>query len=65
MSNIAVEPSTYGQYGGQSKCDLFTPPIGYQCTPLHIVCGLKLKAILYNSVNEDDTWKYQLINTLN
>ena len=43
--------------GGQSKRELFTPPIGYQCTPLHIVCGLKLKAILYNSVNEDDMWK--------
>ena len=65
MSNIAVEPSTYGQYGGgQSKFDLFTPPIGVQCTPLHIVCGLKLKAIFYNSVNDDDMWKYQLMNTL-
>ena len=43
--------------GGQSKCELFTPPIGFQCTPLHIVCGIKLKAILYNSLNEDDMWK--------
>ena len=57
MSNIAVEPSTYGQYGGQSKCDLFTPPIGYQCTPLHLVDGLRSEAILYNSVNEEDIWK--------
>ena len=43
--------------GGQSKCELFTPPIGSQCTPLLIVCGLKIKAILYNLVNEDDIWK--------
>ena len=51
--------------GGQVKCEVFTPPIGFQCTPLHIVCGIKLKAILYNSVNEDDMWKYLLINTIN
>ena len=43
--------------GGQSKCELITPPIGFQCTHFYIVCGLKFKAILYNSVNEDDMWK--------
>ena len=57
MSSIAVEPSTNGQYGGLEPNWAFYPPIGYQCTPLHLVGGLRLKAILYNSVNEDDMWK--------
>ena len=42
--------------GGLSQTELSTPPTGYQCTPLHLVGGLKLKANLYNSVNEDDMW---------
>ena len=56
MSGIAVEPSTIGQYGGLEP-NWATLPIGFQCTPLHLAGGLRLKAILYNSVNEKDMWK--------
>ena len=57
MSNIAVEPSTYGQYGGKSQNWDFSPPIEFQWNPLHLVHGFWSMAIQYNSVNEEDMWK--------
>ena len=43
--------------GGRSQTELSTPPIGFQCTPLHLGCGFTYRAIQYNSVNVDDMWK--------
>ena len=57
MSSIAVEPSTNGQYGGLEPKWVFYPAYWVPVQPLHLVGGLRLKAILYNSVNEEDMWK--------
>ena len=50
----SAKPSTNDQYGGKSHTGDSTPLIGFQCTPLHLVCGLRYRVILYNSVNEED-----------
>ena len=34
MFSIAVEPSTYGHYGGKSQNGWFSPPIGFQWNPI-------------------------------
>ena len=50
--------------GGKSQTEPFTPPIGFQWTPLHLVCGLWSMATQYNSVNKEDMWK-GIVNWVN
>ena len=64
MFSIAVEPSTYGHYGGKSQNGWFSPLLDSSGTPLHLVHGFWSMAIQYNSVNEEDMWK-GIVNGLN
>ena len=64
ISSIAVEPFTNGQYRGLEQNWAFSPPFGFQCTPLHLGRGYKSQVIQYNLVNEEDMWKC-IVNQLN
>ena len=57
MSGIAVEPSTNGQYGGLEPNWAFYPAYWVPVQPLTLSGWSQIKAILYDSVNEEDMWK--------
>ena len=67
MSNVAVEPSTGGQYWGKiqtlfhylvilgkSQIVTFYPTIGFQYTTFHKGIDPKVRVIQCNMVNEDN-----------
>ena len=61
---LLCNPLPMVNMGGKSQTEPFTPPIGFQWTPLHLVCGLWSMATQYNSVNKEDMWK-DIVNWLN
>ena len=61
---LLCNPPPMVNMGGQSHTWGSTPPIRFQCTPLHLVCGPRSRVIQYNSVNKEDMWK-GIVNWVN